>query len=804
MRSQIPVRRYAHTVVIPLEGRRAKLYGLYRWLILGIVFASLILVTAVGLACQENPFAEPGTKPQADGRPAPAAAKGPSELPKLDPNLDPSRKLILETLRQNPPKTGAELAQAIRTTLDIEQYPDAQYYLQKLVALGDDDMQLFDLCTEVGSDFFLLLHSEPELQPSGNEYAKKVLTAAQRVANDPARLESLLGKLSDGNLVVRQHAANQLRRLGDPGAVALIEVFKQPERANEFAAVRAALRNFGELALGPLLAAVNANDMQVRFESLLALARIKQPDALHATARALFASDTPASIREAVEKAVTQTYGRVPARDELLGKVYQRANNQLLGRDRTLNQVKLDLNARTADLWRWDYPTRKLVLKKVTPETAGRVMALDRAADLNRIDPQQRDFRQLFLLSYLDTAKRLVGPDEVLNAAGVQAEVGPLTAEELDRVLHVAVDKDLVPAMAGACDLIGELGTAELLLTNTRPTCGLVRAIQTGDRHTQFAALRAISKLDPKQAYAGSSVVLATAVFLAGFGEQPQGLVGHGQILQAREMSLLLGDLGIAARSASTSKEFFREATGDSNLRYFFVCDSLQLPDYLELIQLLRADWRTKRVPIVVFVERDEIKRAERLAEADSRTLVISLTMDKDAMSRLVERMRRTYQPWDVSSEQGDSQSDFAMSWLLKIASDRKAYRFYNLNEHQQDLADMLYASGHSLDAIRLLGQIGTAVAQRNLLSFASEAEFPMELRQEAVRSFELAIQRNGILLTTQEIGLQYDRYEASTAESGESQRVLGRILDLIESQRQRKAGEPQPVPVVGQAGSTK
>ncbi|MFM7740350.1 MAG: hypothetical protein ACKO9H_13165, partial [Planctomycetota bacterium] len=203
----------------------------------------------------------------------------------------------------------------------------------------------------------------------------------------------------------------------------------------------------------------------------------------------------------------------------------------------------------------------------------------------------------------------------------------------------------------------------------------------------------------------------------------------------------------------------------------------MQLPDYLELIQLLRADWRTKRVPIVVFVERDEIKRAERLAEADSRTLVISLTMDKDAMSRLVERMRRTYQPWDVSSEQGDSQSDFAMSWLLKIASDRKAYRFYNLNEHQQDLADMLYASGHSLDAIRLLGQIGTAVAQRNLLSFASEAEFPMELRQEAVRSFELAIQRNGILLTTQEIGLQYDRYEASTAESGESQRVLGRIL---------------------------
>ncbi len=51
-----------------------------------------------------------------------------------------------------------------------------------------------------------------------------------------------------------------------------------------------------------------------------------------------------------------------------------------------------------------------------------------------------------------------------------------------------------------------------------------------------------------------------------------------------------------------------------------------------------------------------------------------------------------------------------------------------------------------------------------------------MELPAEAVRAFETAIQRNGILLTTQEISLQYDRYEASTAESGETQRVLGRI----------------------------
>lgn len=791
MNPKLPVRRSARAVAVPLtkgglvpwgmDGSARS--GLGGWWRVWLAVAGWLWLAAVANAWQDDPFgaaSAPGKPAAQPGRGAVAQAS----LPELDPKMDRGRRLILENLRLTPPRTAVELAQAVRTTLDIEQYVDAKYYLEQLAKLGEDDLQLFELCGEIGSDFFLMLHSQPDLQPLAGEYSQKVLTAADRVANDPARLQQLIAKLSEQSIVIRQHAFNQLRRVGDKGAAALLEVFLDPARGSEFGNIRAALRGYGDAAVGPLLAAVNANDMQVRYEALSALARIKQPDALNATARALYANDSPAAIRESVEQAIQQTYGRVPPRDQLLGKTYQRANDQLLGRDKSLNQAKLDLIGQTADLWRWDYQARKLVLKRVAPESVGRILALDRAADLARIDPQQRDYRQLFLLAYLDAAKRLVGPETRLQAAAVQAEVGPLTAGELDRLLHAAVDKDLIPAMAGACDLIGELGSAELLTTNTRPTCSLVRAIQAGDRHTQFAALQAIAQLDPQQPYAGSSMVLATAVFLAGFGERPQALVGHKQIPTARELALTLGDLGVAGRSVGDGKGFFHEATTDSNLRYLIVCDSLQYPDYLELVQLLRADWRTKRLPLVVMVERDDVKRAERLAAADGRTMVISLTLDRELNERLLERMRRAFEPWPLTAEQGDAQADFAVSWLLKVASDRQAYRFYNLNEHQQDLADMLYASGHSLEAIQLLGRLGSAMAQRNLLSFASENEFPMELRQEAVRAFEEAMKRNGVLLTTQEITLQYERYEASADEPGESQRILGRILDLIENYR--------------------
>ena len=43
------------------------------------------------------------------------------------------------------------------------------------------------------------------------------------------------------------------------------------------------------------------------------------------------------------------------------------------------------------------------------------------------------------------------------------------------------------------------------------------------------------------------------------------------------------------------------------------------------------------------------------------------------------------------------------------------------------------------------------------------------------------AIAKRGVLLTTQDLKQQYDRYNASESLSTETQQLLGRVLDLIE-----------------------
>ena len=81
----------------------------------------------------------------------------------------------------------------------------------------------------------------------------------------------------------------------------------------------------------------------------------------------------------------------------------------------------------------------------------------------------------------------------------------------------------------------------------------------------------------------------------------------------------------------------------------------------------------------------------------------------------------------------------------------------------------------------KILGTIGTPDAQRSLVNYASQSGQPDDLRTLAASAFGESIRQNGLLLTTGEIQLQFDRYKSGENESIETQRLLGSILDQIE-----------------------
>ena len=83
--------------------------------------------------------------------------------------------------------------------------------------------------------------------------------------------------------------------------------------------------------------------------------------------------------------------------------------------------------------------------------------------------------------------------------------------------------------------------------------------------------------------------------------------------------------------------------------------------------------------------------------------------------------------------------------------------------------------------AARVLAVLATPQAQKALVTVASENARPIHERQAAATAFNEAVRRRRLLLTKNDILLQYERYNLSEALDGDTQNVLALILDTIE-----------------------
>ena len=80
-----------------------------------------------------------------------------------------------------------------------------------------------------------------------------------------------------------------------------------------------------------------------------------------------------------------------------------------------------------------------------------------------------------------------------------------------------------------------------------------------------------------------------------------------------------------------------------------------------------------------------------------------------------------------------------------------------------------------------MLSKLNAPAAQRQLVDLASNDALPIELRQVAAQGFLDSVAHHGILLTSQQILVQYARYNESQHKQPATQQLLGSILDCIE-----------------------
>jgi hypothetical protein len=695
----------------------------------------------------------------------------------------PEEQVVIKAVQQSNPQTAQELATALATMLNLEAIEEARFYLERLRGLVGTDQQKFELYDAIGANLFFDLQFNEALAPTGVEFARDVVAAARRVAGSSERIEQLIARLSNPDLSTRNESLRALRSLGPRATAEILAVFSDFERQSEFPFLRSALAVMGEDAIGPLLAGARSNHLLVQGESVRALSHYRTPEAADVMMRTYLSPRIPAPLRQIALTALTEQ-NRLPIDpNSVENRFYDRAYSLL-----TRQQSSLPTLLDETELWHWNDQQRALMASRVPSVLADQWLAAQLAADLYEINPQEPRNRELRLLTQLEFEKRQLD-------SSLQLGIGhPLTSakeeasrQDLEQVLATALKLELIPAATVTCQLLGQQAQPAADSISTVPPEVLIDAVRSGDRHLQFAALEAIIKLDPTQAYPGSSLVLSLAVFLAASEGQDVALIGDNFRDFAQSYAATLSLSGVKGISAVTGKELFATAISNPDVRAIMVTDSLTRPYATDLIEMLRRDLRTKKLPIGLLVRDAKVPFAiERMAAVDPLLTLLPLTIEPEQVVSQIRRVKQTLEPWTVEGQDRKRHAAVALDWLAKIAADRQTYRFYDLGNHQQELAKTIYIPNSIEPATVILQNLGTPAAQKELLNFISQNSFPIEDRRRAVAAFAALIQTSGTLLTREEILQQYARYNASEGEPQEVQELLANVLDALEANSRR------------------
>jgi hypothetical protein len=133
------------------------------------------------------------------------------------------------------------------------------------------------------------------------------------------------------------------------------------------------------------------------------------------------------------------------------------------------------------------------------------------------------------------------------------------------------------------------------------------------------------------------------------------------------------------------------------------------------------------------------------------------------------------------------------MSHLLQLTAQPEIYGFYDFHRQISAYESALATPELAAQAAILMGRLGSPDAQRALVTLASQHARALADRQAAAEAFAKAVRRRGLLLTRDEILLQYDRYNRSEFLDAGTQQVLGQILDAIEAPNQTTKTQAEP-----------
>ena len=746
-----------------------------------LIAAVILLPIAWSLAPAQDPFGEPAKAPE------PADAKGvKTKLPKVD--LTKPKPLLLQYLEESKPTTPEEQLQAAQITLNIGEPAECKKYLAAFVAAKPDEAAAADLGRKFGEDLLVRLARDETIQPEGEQAAAVLLEAMDNQARDPARLMSLIGELANSDPQQRALARRRLAEGRTAAAVALIAALANPDPAALHRQVQFALLEMRRDSEGPLLGALQSGDEGLLTRVIETLGAMRSSAATPKLVR--LSIDAPsAAVSAAAAAALARTRGSAPKPEEArryLEKMFeeQLAQAQVL-------QPALDEPVR---VWQWSDAERAPIAIDLPPGDAALIQASQIAAELTRVVPDSKYHRRLHLMAALEADKVLAGFDQPLpqgdgTAAALAEQEGP---ELVEAALAEALKRDRVGAAIAAAEMLGKNADSRALIDGSGREMPLALALRHSDRRLRITAALAIARIAPRESFTGASRVAETLAHFAGTGGARRVLIGHPRGQAGQTLVGYMNEMGYEAEVAATGRGVQGQVVKNADYEFLLVSDTLDVPPMKELVQWLRKDYRTARLPVGVLARGENLDVLREDLEDDPLTFVFPEIAGSAVAADLVRRLERIGGRNLIGRDERLDMALDALDALAKLAAQAEPAPQYDVLRHEDHVLRALAVPALSSRAAAVLAQLGSAKSQTALIELASQDAYPLSGRQAAAAAFAQAAARRGVLLTKDQIRRQYDRYNASETKDPQTQALLGEILDAIETRAVAAATAPE------------
>ena len=659
------------------------------------------------------------------------------------------------------PETAEEYFEAAMKTVQLARPDIAAGYIQKLLDLNPTDEELIGLRTEYGSGTLLELARLTELEPVVLQLIDRMNAAVAKTTGGAGYVDGLLPQLM-GTARERDSALNELRHLGAQAVPAILKRISNPGDVDVHV-LNDALPRLGSDAAPALIGGLTSPDVNVRMACASALGLTGSKESIVWLYSSAFGEQQPQGLKDAARIAIAEMlYGnrRYAPRVTSYGAT-RRMNQDAIAFLTETYPWPLEFgDAAEVSVWTWDGGQGTIVENRVSRLYASIYFAERLAREAAQLASNADDSAVIALAAMLMRDVEAAGWDQPLptgpgTAHDLAVESGAYTCEQL---LQLGLQNELPAVSLGAVQTLSLNGSTHLL---HHPNSAIVAALDSSNTRIQFAAALTILQWEPTKNFPHSKRIVEILGRAINSDSGPASVVVDPNRTRGSETVGMFGELGFQASLKSTGMEGFQAAADRGNIELAVLHPNTIRWELSQTIANLRADSRTKDVPVVIYGPATVRKNMDELVSNYEKVFYVNEAVTAIDVNLSLRPVLAQISPPPITQQQRAERMAEAAFWLRRIATYSNS--IFELSSIEDALLAGLNNPEIATDCTIAIGSIGRPTVQKQLLAIATGPSIDPQQRELTGLQLGAHIRRFGNLLSNEEVQMLKDSLAGST-----------------------------------------